>query len=241
MVSFGVAEDLALEDLEGDRRDQVLVAGIGGDLQRLLADVGEHDVRAAVAVDVADGEVGEPGLVAPGLEAGDGLEPQALQPRLEDSEAIAAGDEQVIAAVAVEIGDVHALEVDGTDQEGAAGPIHAILLGEEEQGLARPVEQHDFLGAVAVGIQRRGPEDLGGIFRYCPSAIELVLDVPVAFRDRVRCGERRCSVRRARAGPSRFVRLTPAGFAPVNGPRPPDKAAGPLLSCPGAIAAANTR
>ncbi len=105
-MSLGVVEDLALEDLEGDGRDQVLVAGIGGDLQRLFADVGEHHVGTAIAVDVADGEVGEPGFVAARLEAGDRLEPQALQPGLEHAEAIATGDQQVVASIAVEIGDV---------------------------------------------------------------------------------------------------------------------------------------
>ena len=62
----GIAEVLALENLERDGREQLRIAGEGGDLQRLFADVGEDDVGAAVAVDVAGGEVGEPGLVALG-------------------------------------------------------------------------------------------------------------------------------------------------------------------------------
>ena len=63
-MSPDVAERLALEDLERDGREQFRVAGVGGDLERLLADVGEDDVGRAVAVDVAGGQVGEPGLVA---------------------------------------------------------------------------------------------------------------------------------------------------------------------------------
>ena len=117
----------------------------------------------AVAVDVADGEVGEPGLVAPRLVAGDRLEPQALLAGLEHAEAVAAGDQQVIAAVAVEVGHVHALEVDRADQQAAAGAVHAVLLREEQQRLAGAVEQDDLLGAVAVGVERGGAQDDGRV------------------------------------------------------------------------------
>ena len=140
------------------------------------ADVGEDDVGDAVAVDVAGGQVGEPGLVALRFVAGDRLEPLSLASGLEHAESIGAGDQQVVAAVAVEIGHVHAGEVDRADQQAAAGPVDAILEGEEQERLGGAIEQDDLLGAVAVGVEGGGPEDLGRV----AAGVVLILDVPVA-------------------------------------------------------------
>ena len=65
-----VAERLALEDLEREGTLEVGLAGVGDDLDEVLGDVGQDDVGAAVGVEVAGGEVGEPGLGPVRLVAG---------------------------------------------------------------------------------------------------------------------------------------------------------------------------
>ena len=88
------------------------------------------------------------------------LEPLTLPARQHDAEAVGPGEQQVVAAITIEIGDVHALEVDRPDREGAAGRKTPSSQVEEEERLGGQVEQNDLLGAVAVGVERGGPEDI---------------------------------------------------------------------------------
>ena len=186
------------------------------------ADVGQDDVGLAVGVEVADDQVGEAGLGPVRLVAGERLEPLALAAGQDDAEPVGAGQEQVVAAVAVEVGDVHPLEVDRADRERAAGPVDAVLLVEEEERLGGPVEQDDLLDAVAVGVERRGAEDLG----RASAGVVLVLDLPVAVLveqevagERVLGDDQRRAVR-GRSGSGR------PGVTPASGPRLPPAGAG---------------
>ena len=104
------------------------------------------------------------------------LEPLSLASGLEHAEPIGAGDQQVVAAVAVEVSHVQAGEVDRADQHAAAGPVDPILETEEQERLGGAIEQHDLLGAVAVGVEGGGAEDL----RRVAAGVVLILDVPVA-------------------------------------------------------------
>ena len=155
-----VAEGLALEDLEGDGRDQVRVAGEGDDLD----DCSPMSVRTTSGLPSPlrspTARSASRASLRLRLVAGERLEPLALLAGQDDAEAVGAGEQQVVAAVAVEVGDVHPLEVDRADREGAAGPVDAVLLREEQERLGGPVEQDDLLDAVAVGVERGGAEDL---------------------------------------------------------------------------------
>ena len=52
------------DDSHDERGEEVLIAGPCRDLEHVFGDIAEDDVRSTIGVQVADGKVGEPGLVA---------------------------------------------------------------------------------------------------------------------------------------------------------------------------------
>ena len=78
-----------------------------------------------------------------------------------DAEAVGACQEEVVAAIAVKVGDVHSLELDRPERHGASRPVDAVLQVEEQERLRVPVEQDDLLGTVAIDVQSGGADDLG--------------------------------------------------------------------------------
>ncbi len=95
-----------------------------------------------------------------GFVGGERLQPLALAPGFENAEAIGPGDQEVVVPVAVEIGDVKAREVDRAEQKAAVRPVDSIFEHQEQERLGGPVEQDDFLVAVALDVDRRGTENL---------------------------------------------------------------------------------
>ena len=190
----------------------------------VFGDVGEDDVGHAVGVQVAGGHVAQAGLGALRLVAGDRLESLALAAGLEHAEAVGAGDQEVVAAIAVEVGDVHALEVDRADRQAAARAVDAVLLRRGTGATSGPVEQDDVLRAVAVDIECRGALDLAEF----AAGVVLVLDLPAGPRSSSRMRRANVFWATIRAGPFRSIRLRPAGVAAASGPRPPLNGAGRL-------------
>ena len=107
-----VAKGFPLEDFEAEPAAQVARAGKADDLKEMLGGVGQHEVDVAIAVHVTGDQVGEAGIGAGRLIARQRLQALALAAGREDAEAVCTGDEKVFAAIAVEVGNVHPLEVD---------------------------------------------------------------------------------------------------------------------------------
>ncbi len=86
-----VPHRLAFEDLEREGPLELARRALRDDLDEVLARVDQGDVVLAVGVEVADDQVGEPGLLAGGLVAVDELEPLALAAREDHAEPLGPG------------------------------------------------------------------------------------------------------------------------------------------------------
>ena len=144
-----------------------------------------------------------------------------MLPGLEHAEAVGAGDQQVVAAVAVEVGDVHAREVDRADEQLPLGRYTPSLSERNKSDLLVrssrtislvPSPSVSSAAAPRIWAELRPALYWSLIFQW-PSASSEIRRAKVFWATII-------------AGPSRFIRLTPAGVALESGPRLPENGRG---------------